>query len=95
HLHSSRLGEAITAYSQAFHARLDSLTATFLNRGLDPVTANDYALKAIGRAVQKQAYLQAYSDAFLTVGVVLLLSGTALFFLPKPQPMHGGAPAAH
>ena len=95
HFHSVRIGESVTTYTAALHTRLDALTAVFTAKGIDPATATSYALTAVNRSVQKQSYIQAYSDAFFVIGTVLLLSGAALFFLPKPQHPKGDVPAAH
>jgi DHA2 family multidrug resistance protein len=92
HLHSVRLGEMVTAYDPAVQARLAQMTSTLQGRGLDPATAASTALKALDNAVRSQSQLQAYGDAFFVIGVVLLLSGVGLFFLPKPD-LHHSAPA--
>lgn len=94
HLHSVHIGESVTTYSPWFHARLDAVTALFQSKGIDPVTAAAYALKEINQSVQKQSYLFAYSDAFLVIGIVLLLSGITLFLLSKPK-FDGAIPVAH
>jgi DHA2 family multidrug resistance protein len=94
HLHSVRIGESVTVYSTALQARLDTVSAMFQSKGLDPATAAAYALKSVNVAVQKQSYLLAYSDAFFVIGAALLVSGIGLFFLPKPH-ASGGIPSAH
>ncbi len=95
HLHSVHIGESVTTYSPAVQERLDTLTTMFATKGIDPATASSYALTALNRSVQKQSLLFAYGDAFLVIGVVLLLSGIGLFFLPKPHASAGGVPSAH
>jgi DHA2 family multidrug resistance protein len=95
HLHSVRIGEQVTVYTPVVQERLDLLSTMFQDKGIDPTTAANYALTGLNRIVQKQAYIMAYSDSFLVIGVALLLSGVSLFFLPRSNAMKGGMPAAH
>jgi DHA2 family multidrug resistance protein len=95
HLHSVRIGELVTVYTPAVQERLATLSTMFQDKGIDPTTAASYALTDLNRAVQKQAYLMAYSDSFFVIGAALLLSGISLFFLPKSHAMKGGMPSAH
>jgi DHA2 family multidrug resistance protein len=95
HFHSVRIGEFVTVYSPAVQDRLNTLSAIFQAKGIDPTTADSFALTALNRVVQTQSYLMAYSDAFFVIGAALLVSGVSLFFLPKSHAMEGGAPAAH
>ena len=95
HLHSVRVGESVTIYSQAVQARLSMLTDLFTSKGLDPATASSYALAALNHSVQSESYIMAYSDCFLVIGAALLLSGVSLFFLPKSSATMGGMPAEH
>ena len=54
-----------------------------MSQGSDPYSANMRAIGAIGGAVQRQAFLLAYSDCFLVLGCVLLVSAVALFFMKR------------
>lgn len=93
HLHSVHLGEWVTTYTPAVAQRLNTLQQLFEMKGIDPGTAQGYALTALNHQVQSNAYIMAYSDAFLCIGVTLFAAIGGLFFLPKP---HGGAvPAGH
>jgi DHA2 family multidrug resistance protein len=94
HLHSVRLGEFVTIYTPAVQARIDTLTSLFESKGLDAATAGGYALTALNRSVQSQAYIMAYSDAFFVIGAALLLSGVSIFFLPKSE-TGGAMPTEH
>jgi DHA2 family multidrug resistance protein len=92
HLHSVRLGSLVTAGAPYVQQRLDYATSLFLAKGLDPATAGRSALKLLGSAVQKQAYLMAYSDAFYVIGAVLGGCLVLLFFIPKPRHLVAGEP---
>jgi len=83
HLHSVHLGEFVTTYTPAVQARLDFLRQLFESKGIDAGTANGYALAALNRSVQSNAYIMAYSDAFLVIGASLILAIGGLFFMPK------------
>ncbi len=83
HLHSVHLGEFVTTYTPAVQARLDFLRQLFESKGIDAGTANGYALAALNHSVQSNAYIMAYSDAFLVIGAALILAIGGLFFMPK------------
>jgi DHA2 family multidrug resistance protein len=85
HLHSVRLGSLVTPDSPYVQQRLDYATSLFLAKGLDPVAASESALKLLGSAVQKQAYLMAFSDAFYVIGAILGGCLVLLVFIPKPK----------
>jgi MFS transporter, DHA2 family, multidrug resistance protein len=92
HLHSVRLGSHVTPDAPYVQQRLDYATSLFLAKGLDPATAARSALQLLGSAVQKQAYLMAYSDAFYVIGAVLGGCLVLLFFIPKPQHLGAAEP---
>lgn len=81
--HSERIGESVTAYSDAVQTRIQHTAAFFLSHGGDPYSANMRAIGAMGGAVRRQAFFLAYSDCFLMLGCVLLSSGIALFFMKR------------
>ena len=89
HLHSVHLGEFVTVYTPAVADRINQYQQLFESKGLDAATAHGYALTALNHQVQANAYIMAYSDAFLCIGWTLFIAIFALFFLPKPS---GGMP---
>jgi len=94
HFHSARLGEAISSYSAATQLRIDQLTQAFVSRGIDPATAANQALQAIDSGVRKEAYVMAYNDSFLVIGLTLLACIGVLWFADKLKaPSTGGAEA--
>ncbi|MEO7495832.1 MAG: DHA2 family efflux MFS transporter permease subunit [Massilia sp.] len=95
HFHSARIGEAITGFSSATQQRLDELTAAFVGRGIDPVTAGNQALAAIDRVVRREAYVMAYNDGFLIMGVVLLGCIGVLWFAKKIKAPSSGGGGGH
>jgi DHA2 family multidrug resistance protein len=83
--HSERIGESVSIYSGALRERLQQSENYFTSQGSDPYSANMRAIRAAGNAVQRQAFLLAYSDCFLILGCVLLTSGMALFFMKRTR----------
>ncbi len=90
HKHSVDIGESVTTYTPAVATRLQEYRQIFESKGIDAGTAQGYALTALNHQVQANAYILAYSDAFLCIGVTLIVAIFALFFMPKSQ---GGMPA--
>ena len=91
--HDERIGESVTAFSLAAQGRLQSIQAQFVARGFDPTTAMNQAYGVVKRTVRREANIMAFNDAFLIVGISLLLGAIIVWFCKKPQP--GAAAAAH
>ncbi len=84
-LHSVRLGESVTLFSFATQERLDVMSRYFTQLGADADTAGQQAMTALAATVRREAFVMAYGDAFLIVGLVL--SAMLLFvWLCKPVP---------
>jgi DHA2 family multidrug resistance protein len=84
---------SVSMFEQATRTRLELLTQYFFNHGvLDHAVAAHRAYVAIGRIVQKQAYILAFSDTFYLLGIALIVALLAVLFLKKPgQTSAGGA----
>lgn len=91
-LHSLRLGESVSAFSSATQDRLDGLTQHFLSLGADSVTAGKQALAALAGTVRREAYVMAYGDCFLVIGVVMV---TMILFVWFCRPVKGAVGAVH
>ncbi len=83
--HSARLGEHITYSDAAFRNWLQSATAGMVHAGASLWSAKQQALQAMSSLVQREAFVMAFNDAFLAVGVVLFLAAATAFFLKRPQ----------
>jgi DHA2 family multidrug resistance protein len=81
--HSVRIGETVTLLTPQVVARISSLDAMLRGKGLDRTTAHGTALTILNGQVQTQSLIMAYSEAFYVVGLILLGTLGALFFLPK------------
>lgn len=95
HLHSARIGEAVSLYEPATQARLDALAQNFAAKGADLATAQEMALKALDNVVRRESFLMAYNDAFLILGIALLSCVAIVWFSKKLLGGVAAAEAAH
>ena len=91
--HDERIGESVTAYSLAAQGRLQAIQASFEARGFDPTTAMRQAYGVVKRTMRREANIMAFNDAFLIVGISLLLGAMIVWFCKKPA--SGASAAAH
>ncbi|HEY9603672.1 MAG TPA: MFS transporter, partial [Allocoleopsis sp.] len=89
--HSNRIGESVSLFDPATQQRIDQLTQTFVNKGLDSTTAHDRAIATIDNIVRRESFIMAFNDGFYFVGIALLVSGVTLLFCKKVRPGAGGA----
>ena len=67
--HSNVLSQSVSLFEQATRTRIDQLTQYFLNHGFaDRADASRWAVVAIGRVVQKQAYHHGFQRHVLSAG---------------------------
>ncbi|WP_316398421.1 MDR family MFS transporter [Bradyrhizobium sp. 33ap4] len=89
--HSNVLMQSVSLLEQATRSRIEQLTQYFMNHGVaDQAAAAHRAIAAIGKVVQKQAYILAFSDTFYLLGVALIIALAATLFLKKPGQLAGG-----
>lgn len=92
--HSNVLMQSVSMLEQATRTRIEGLTQYFLSHGVaDHADATHRAIAAVGRVVQKQAYILAFSDTFYLLGVALIVALGAALFLKKPGQLAGGGGA--
>jgi DHA2 family multidrug resistance protein len=92
--HSVVLTSHVSLLNEPTRQRIAAMQGHFLATGTaDPGTAWHEAVVAIGRTVQKQAYLMAYSDAFYLMGAALLLALVTAALMRKAS--GGGGAGAH
>jgi DHA2 family multidrug resistance protein len=73
--------------------RLAALTAGFVGRGLDPVSAKEAALRALNGVVTQQAMVIAFERVLLLSGVLMLCVLPLLWFLKVKR--HAGSRPQH
>jgi DHA2 family multidrug resistance protein len=89
--HSNVLMQSVSLFEQATRTRLEKLTHYFMAHGvLDPADASHRAYVAIGKIVQKQAFILAFSDMFFLLGVALIAALAASLLLRKPGHLDAG-----
>ena len=89
--HSNVLMESVSLLEQATRVRIEKLTQYFVNHGIvDQAEAAHRAVIAIGKIVQKQAFILAFSDTFYLLGAALIVALIAALCLKKPNMLAGG-----
>src|SRR6266700_989370 len=89
--HSNVLMQSVSMLEQATQARVEKLTQYFISHGvIDRIDAARRAYVAIGKIVQKQAFILAFSDTFYLLGVALIVALIASLLLKKPDHMEAG-----
>jgi MFS transporter, DHA2 family, multidrug resistance protein len=89
--HSNVLMQSVSMLEQATQTRIERLTQYFVNHGVaDHAEATHRAIVAIGRIVQKQAFILAFSDMFFLLGAALIVALAASMMLKNPSHLDGG-----
>jgi DHA2 family multidrug resistance protein len=89
--HSNVLMQSVSLFEQATRARIEKLTQYFMSHGVvDHAEASHRAVVAIGRIVQKQAFILAFSDTFYLLGAALVVALIAALLLKKPGQLESG-----
>jgi MFS transporter, DHA2 family, multidrug resistance protein len=89
--HSNVLMQSVSMLERATRNRVDQLTQYFINHGVaDHAEATHRAVIAIGRVVQKQAFILAFSDTFYLLGAALIVALVATLMLKKPNHLASG-----
>ena len=90
--HSNILTQSVSMFEQATRTRLDQLTQYFMSHGIiDRVDALHHAYVAIGKVIQKQAFILGFSDTFYLLGVSQIIALAAALMLTKPDRLAAGA----
>ncbi len=89
--HSNVLMQSVSMLEQATRNRVDQLTQYFISHGVaDHAEATHRAVIAIGRIVQKQAFILAFSDTFYLLGAALIVALMAALLLKNPDHLASG-----
>ncbi len=89
--HDSRIGEYVNVYSLPVQDRLNSLRQQFIANGFDPVTATNQAYSALKSLVRTNAYVLAYCEGFLVIGIALVIGAGLVWICQKAKPKEGAA----
>jgi DHA2 family multidrug resistance protein len=89
--HSNVLMQSVSLFEQAARTRIEKLTQYFMAHGVpDPADASHRAYVVIGKVVQKQAFILAFSDMFFLLGAALIVALVASLMLKKPGHLESG-----
>jgi MFS transporter, DHA2 family, multidrug resistance protein len=89
--HSNVLSQSVSLFEQATRDRIDHLTQYFMSHGVvDRLDAMHRAYVAVGRIVQKQAFIMAFSDTFYLLGAALIVALIATLLLKRPDRIEAG-----
>lgn len=89
--HSNVLSQSVSLFEQATRDRIDQLTQYFMNHGvIDRFDAVHRAHVAVGKVVQKQAFIMSFSDTFYLLGAALIVALIATLLLKRPDHMEAG-----
>jgi DHA2 family multidrug resistance protein len=87
--HDFEIGAWINSFRPVVQDRVDSLTAVFVNKGYDAVTATQQAYGEIKNVVRENAYIMAFRDAFLVPGISLLIGAALVSLCRQTKPAAG------
>jgi DHA2 family multidrug resistance protein len=91
-LHYDILATNASMANPVFVSRLKMITQSFIAKGYDAASAHTAALKVLSGTIQRESNTMSYNDAFLLIGLSVVVVSPALFLLrPKKK---GGVPGA-
>jgi DHA2 family multidrug resistance protein len=89
--HSNIIGQSVTLGREEVRNRIAAMTDYFMSHGVsDPAAAHERAIVALGNTVKHQALVMGFSDAFVVLGALLVVSAIAVLLTRKVK----GASAA-
>jgi len=87
--HDFQIGAYVNTYRPVVQDRVTYLSTIFVNKGYDAVTATQQAYGQIKDVVRREAYIMAFDDAFLIVGVSLLIAAVLVWFCRQTTAKEG------
>ncbi len=92
-VHFAAISDRVTGNAAPVADRIGQMTAMFAARGADAETAPIQAVALIAGQMHREAMVMAYSDAFMTLGILLVLALPSVLILPNIRPQRHAAPA--
>jgi DHA2 family multidrug resistance protein len=88
--HSNIIGQSVTLNREEVRNRIAALTDYFLAHGVsDPAAAHERAIVALGNTVKHQALVMGFSDTFMVLGAVLVVSAMVILLTKKVKAAAG------
>jgi MFS transporter, DHA2 family, multidrug resistance protein len=89
--HSNIIGQSVDLGREEVRTRIAEMTSYFMAHGVpDPAGARQQAIIALGNTVKRQALVMGFSDTFLVLGIVLVISAVAILLTKKVKSAAGG-----
>ena len=85
-VHYQAISDRISANAATAAGRIEQMTGVFAAHGGDAATAPIQAVASIAGQMHREAMVMAYSDAFMTLGVLLVLALPSVLILPNIRP---------
>jgi len=92
-VHFAAIAERVTANATNTTSRIGEMSGLFAQRTGDAGIAPIQAVAQIAGEMHREASVMAYSDAFMVLAVLLVLSLPTIFLLPNAKPSGDVAPA--
>jgi DHA2 family multidrug resistance protein len=89
--HDFEIGAYINSYRPVVQDRLNDISVAFVNKGHDAVIATQQAYGQLKYIVRREAYVMAFNDAFLIVGISLLIAAVLVWLCQKTTAKAGMA----
>jgi len=92
-VHFAAINDGISANSVTTADKIGQMAAMLAARTGDAVTAPMQAVAAVAGQMHREALVMSYSDAFMTLGILLALSLPSILLLPNIPPARVPTPA--
>jgi DHA2 family multidrug resistance protein len=94
-VHTNALIAHVAAGNPAFEEHMGVLQKAFLAQGFDAMHAQQAALAVIDRTIQAQAAVMSFNDAFLLIGLAMVVVSPCVFLLRRNSTPGASAEAGH
>lgn len=94
-VHANALAQHLYIGNPAFDERLRFLKENFMLHGYDAIQARETALRVISRTTQIQAAVMSYNDAFLLIGLTMVVVSPCILLLRSKPGQASGADMGH
>jgi DHA2 family multidrug resistance protein len=84
-LHSALIGLNVERGAAPVQARLDAVAASLRAQGVDPATAGAKATATLAGTIQREAFVMAYADMFLLIGLMIAAMALVTLFMYRPK----------
>jgi DHA2 family multidrug resistance protein len=94
-VHFAAIRDRVSANADATWAHVDRMAAVFAGRAGDAASGPVQAIAQIAAQMHREALVMAYSDAFMTQAILLVLAIPTVLVLPNLKAGEGSAGALH